>query len=187
MVVFDATMLLFLLWRDAPAPIDHSTGKPIDGAAERVDHLIKRLEKDKTKIIIPTPALSEILVRVGNTAPDYVEKIERSSVFRVASFDTRAAIEVALMTRSALQAGDKTDGGEGPWAKIKYDRQIIAITKAEGASIIYSDDKNVAKFGRAAGLTVIGLAACPLPNRPEEPPLLKLLDEKKSGGDNEGQ
>ena len=101
MVVFDATILLPLFWRDAPPPIDPRTEKPVQRFRSRIDYLIQVLEKDRTKIIIPTPALSEVLVRGGNAGPDYVTQISSSKAFRVAPFDQRAAVELAAMTRQA--------------------------------------------------------------------------------------
>ena len=166
-MVFDSTMLLPMLWPEVPAPIDPSTKNPIENMRERVDFLIQRLEKDRTKIIIPTPALSEILVRAGRAGPQYLAQINSTSVFRTAPFDERAAVEVAAMTRSALDSGDKRGGAEGTWAKIKYDRQIVAIAKVQGATTIYSDDSGVKTLGNGIGLTVIRLFDLPLP--PEDP------------------
>ena len=40
-------------------------GLPISRPKERIDHLVQQLDKAKTKIIVPTPALGEALVRAG--------------------------------------------------------------------------------------------------------------------------
>jgi hypothetical protein len=40
---------------------------------------------------------------------------------------------------------------------VKFDRQIIAIAKVEGAERIYSNDADIHRFGRAEGLEVIRL------------------------------
>lgn len=181
MVVFDATMMLLVLWPDAPAPLDPLTNAQVDKHKERIDFLFQNLEKNKTKIIIPTPALSEVLVKAGRNGSHYVSRIEKSGVFRIEPFDTRSAIEVSIMTRNALDQGDKRAGGDGVWAKIKYDRQIVAISKVVGATAIYSDDKNIRAFGGAIGLNVIGLGQCPLPPQKEEPPLLERLPEGSRG------
>lgn len=167
MVVFDATYLLPLLWPDIPPPREDSSQAPVDGFRERIDYLIERLEKDRTKIIVPTPALSEILVRAGSAGAEYLDRINRSAAFRIAPFDARAAVEVAAITREALDAGNKRDDLEGTWAKIKYDRQIVAIAKVEGASVLYTDDRNIRKLGSRLGLTTIPIRDLPL--RPKEP------------------
>ena len=51
---------------------------------------------------MPTPALSELLVRAGDAGPKYLEIIARSKFFRVAEFGTRAAVEAARSRRGKL-------------------------------------------------------------------------------------
>ena len=102
MVLIDATMLLLLLYPNAPAPLDPSTGKLVVDPQKRMDYLIQGLQKTGTKIIVPTPVLSEILVRAGTAGASYTSKLQSSSKFRIAPFDIHAAIEVALMAREEL-------------------------------------------------------------------------------------
>jgi hypothetical protein len=67
MVVIDATMLMPLLRPDIPIPAA-ADGTPIEKPRERIDHLVKELERDKTKIIVPAPEDGgRILVRVTET------------------------------------------------------------------------------------------------------------------------
>jgi len=164
MVVIDATMLMLLFRPNVPARATDSKGKPIDHVPERVAHLVKTLEASKSTIIIPTPVLSELLVR---TTPEetqrILDEINRVAIFRIEPFETRAAIEVAVMTRSALTAGDKKGGSDEPWAKVKFDRQIVAITKVAQASIIYTDDTNLSATANALGISTLGLADLSLP------------------------
>lgn len=63
MVVIDATTLLLLLRPDSGRPIDSNTGLPVTEVRDRIEFLIATLEKEKSKLIVPTPALSEVLVR----------------------------------------------------------------------------------------------------------------------------
>jgi hypothetical protein len=44
------------------------------------------------------------------------------------------------MTRAAVDAGDKRVGSDATWAKVKFDRQIVAIAQVRRATAIYSDD-----------------------------------------------
>src|SRR5690242_5862919 len=97
MVVFDATILLPFLSPAVAVPKDPSTGEQIEFFKERIDFLIQQLDASRTKIIIPTPALSEVLVHPGQAGPEYLNRLQQSSVFRIESFDQRAAIEVAFM------------------------------------------------------------------------------------------
>lgn len=174
-MVIDATTLAYLVTPDGGAPIDPTTGEKVSRAKDRIEHLIIQLDREKTTLIVPTPALSEVLVLAEDAGPAMLDRISRSSRIRVADFDTRAAVEVAAMTREALRQGDKFGGSDSPWQKVKVDRQIIAIARVNGASTIYSDDKNLAKFAERVGLAVIPLRALPLPEAPD-PDLFSDLD-----------
>ena len=63
MVVIDSTNLLLMLRPDTPVP--HGPDGPVDRPKERIEYLVQRLSRDKSKIIIPTPVLSEALVKAG--------------------------------------------------------------------------------------------------------------------------
>ncbi len=191
MVVIDATMLMPLLRPDIPVPGGPS-GAPIEKAKERIDHLVKELERDKTKIIVPTPVLSEILVRAGAEASGkIIEHLQKFAVFRIEPFDTRAAIEVAAMTRELLDSRQRKRGtSNSTWTKIKFDRQIVAIAKVHNVTTIYSDDDDIRQIASRAKIKVIGLADLPLP--PEDAQLSFVLTGEADGrvpkiGDERGQ
>ncbi|HMS83808.1 MAG TPA: hypothetical protein PKD12_09160 [Nitrospira sp.] len=181
MVLFDATILLLLLHPDTSPPIDPATKLPVTKARERIDFLIHTLGESGSKIIIPTPVLSEVLVWAGRAGSSYIPVIERSAVFRIEPFDTRAAVEVALLTASALKSGNKKGlSKEQTWAKIKYDRQIIAIAKVAHVSTIYSDDESLSKLARSHSISVIRLASLPLPQEDQQ---MGINWESKAGED----
>ncbi|MGO6722439.1 hypothetical protein ACC717_21320 [Rhizobium ruizarguesonis] len=165
LVVFDATTILLMLApHEAGIPAD-SSGAPITFPTERIDGLLEDLAKSKVRIVIPTPALSEALVRAGGSAgATYIAKLRSSKHFLIEAFDDRAALEVALWTKSAIDAGDKKGGSDETWAKIKYDRQIVAIAKVIGATTIYSNDDNLCKFAFSRGIKAIGIHELPLPD-----------------------
>ena len=164
MVVFDATTLLVLLAPDVSVPLD-SNGVAITYPKERVDGLISDLAKSKTKIIIPTPALSEALVRAGSVAAaQYLARIRKSAHFIVEPFDEKAAIEVALMNKHAIDSGDKKAGSLESWTKVKFDRQIVAIAKVNNVGTIYTDDVGLKAFAKASGLRAIGLGELTIPD-----------------------
>lgn len=122
MVVIDATMLLLFLRPETPGPKDED-GKPLKYARQRVEHLIGELDKKPgEKIAIPTPALSEVLVNLGRAeAQKTVTALNKRAVFTIEPFDQRAAIELALMVEKKPKEGPET------WAKLKFDRQVVAI------------------------------------------------------------
>lgn len=163
MVVFYSTMMLLLIRPDVNTPIDPTTKLPVAHVGARINGLVEFLENRKDKIILPTPALSELLIRAGDSAQSIVNTIQKSSVFRIVPFDTLAAIEVAAMTRQAIDGGNKRGGVDCTWAKVKYDRQIIAIAKVHRATIIYSDDKHIRTHAEAADIQVVGIADLPIP------------------------
>lgn len=170
MVVFDSSVFLLVLDPDTRPPIDPVTGKPLLKAAERIEYLIDNLTADKKKIIIPTPVLSEVLVHAGDAMQPYIDTLNGQAVFRVVPFDQRAAIEVALAMRDAIRRGGHRIDAANPDStktKIKFDRQIVAIAKAEGAEVIYSDDEDVHAYAKIAGLNSLRTADLDLP--PEDP------------------
>jgi len=163
-IVFDATMMLLLMRPDVRTPIGKN-GKPVEYAKERIAAFIDRLEKEKKRIILPTPALSELLVRAGSDTNSLVSTIQKSPVFRIEPFNTLAAIEVAIMTRQAIDNGDKRGGIDSTWAKVKYDRQIIAIARVHGATTIYSDDEDICVHAKTANIEVLRLEDLPIPQK----------------------
>ncbi len=151
MVVFDATVLIDLFHpRTHP---DHKT---------KLEYLIAELQRKKTKIVIPTPALSEFLARAGKARDGYHEKLATSAAFKIGSFDGRAAMECALMLNAALTSGDKRANTK-TWAKAKFDWQIVAIAKVANAHTIYSDNGDLVRIGARHGLMVIKTDDLPLP------------------------
>ena len=170
MKVFDAGFISLLLAPSAPAPIDPKTSKPVERIQQRVEELVSQLDEQGEKVLLPTPALSEFLVLAADDGPQYLTEINRSSVFKVVDFDQRAAVEAAILTRSAKDKGDKKGGSTSPWDKIKFDRQIVAIAKVNGADAIYSTDKDVVRYGKDAGVRVFGVVDLPEPP-PEQLPL----------------
>jgi hypothetical protein len=88
--------------------------------------------------------------------------------FVIREFNERAAIELAAVIRRALDARRnmdpaldseiKRDGVEATWAKVNFDRQIVAIAKAEPVSVLYSTDKDVHTFAKLNGGSVSSLS-----------------------------
>ena len=110
MPVFDATALMYFLEPDARVPLDPTTNEPVTDAKARIDFLIETLEAGHQTVVVPTPALSEVLVHAGDAGPRYLEILNSSRCFRIEPFDQRAAVELAAMTRDAIVAGDLRAG-----------------------------------------------------------------------------
>lgn len=171
MVVFDASILLFVFDENTPSSVPH--------AKERVEYLIDQLSESGEKIVIPTPALSECLVHAGPAGPDYLAILSKQSCFRVAPFDERAAVEAAIRTYEARQRGQRKGGNpDASKTKIKFDRQIAAIATVEGATTIYSDDSDVLGYAAETGMGAVQLSDLPLP--PEDPQSALPFDDTAS-------
>jgi hypothetical protein len=182
-VLFDATFLLPLFTPSVPGPLNPNTNQPLEFLRERIDALIDGLDHARTKIIIPTPALSELLVGAGAAGPEYLNRLREYRAFKIESFDERAAVEAAFQLNGTLEQMGKKAAAEvaDTWAKVKFDHQIVAIAKVNSVSIIYSDDRGVRTFGERAKMTVVGLSALPLPQTAAQMPLpLSTTSEKSS-------
>lgn len=151
MVVFDASILIDLF-----NPRLHSDRRA------KLDHLVAELQRNKTKVLVPTPALAEYLAKAGKARDRVHAELTSKGPFKVGSFDSRAALECALMLDEALSGGDKRAQAK-TWAKAKFDWQIIAIAKVANAHTLYSEDSDLARIGARHGIKVIKTDALPLP------------------------
>jgi rRNA maturation endonuclease Nob1 len=177
-VAFDAAFLMIAIRKD-------KIRASVDKAKERVDHLISSLSQRGEQIIVPTPALAEMLVHAGPAVGTYLDELQKSSRFRIASFDTKAAVEVAADIAASVTKGAKKAGAAGTWAKANFDRQIVAIAKASDAHTVYTDDGDVDKHAKRMGLEVVRLADLDLP--PSKTPLLDILDELPASGEQQDE
>lgn len=166
-VAFDASILVYFFDEEAPAPISRTSGEPVSRCRDRVTFLVDTLQRDKAKIIIPTPALGEALVKAQEGAPERLRILEGSRYFRIAPFDKRAAVEFAAMQTSRRLIGGKGSGA--PRQKAKFDDQIVAISVVEGVTKIYSDDSDIKRI--AGAIEVIGIEDLPLPLESDQLPL----------------
>lgn len=185
MVVIDTTTLLLLLRPETPIP-NGPDGLPIDRPKERIEYLVSQLDKAREKVIIPTPALSEALIRAGVAgSQEMIERLQKYAVIRIEPFDLRASIEVAAMSREALANGKKRGQSNATWEKVKYDRQIVAIAKVNGASTIYSDDQDVKTLGMRAKIKVVSVGDLPLPPEKAQMDMLEYAEKQAKGAANE--
>lgn len=148
-VIFDATML-----------IDLFNPRLKGDRRAKLDHLVGDLQKRRAKILIPTPALTELMVRAGKAREKIHQQLSGKSAFQITPFDSRAAMECALLLEDALDAGGKRQLIK---SKIKFDWQIVAIAASHNATVIYSDDEDIARYGKRANINVIKTDDLPLP------------------------
>lgn len=171
-VVIDTSVLLALLNPAIPLPADPETGQPITRSTERIAYLIQRLEK--SSLLVPTPVLAEILARAKEATQGYIDTLKSQKVISIAAFDQRAAIEAGLLLGDALAAvvPDNQDK-----RAMKFDIQILAIAKVNGADQIISTDDKLLRRAERLGITATHLSQLPLP--PSPPQLALALPEQE--------
>lgn len=170
MIIFDATYLV-VMFHPNPVPAKDREDKPVSQFKERVAALASKLDVSNEVIGIPTPAMAEVPVRAGNAnaRAGYVTILSDTWKFQILPFDSRAAIEAAELI-GKIKAEHKSQPWE-TWAKVKFDVQISAIAKAESATIIYSDDKDIENHGKRLQIPVVRICDLPLPPPPEPKPI----------------
>ena len=121
-------------------------------AAYRADvrKLVTEIGDNNGFIIIPMPVWAELLIglRLYSDTQAYdnaIAEVQSSHFIEVIPFGEKAAGILVDVTCDAIIAGDKKGGGDN-WRKVTFDRQIVAIAKAEGAAILYTADKDQARF-----------------------------------------
>lgn len=86
-----------------------------------------------------------------------------------------------------MAAGDKREGLQADWTKIKFDRQIVAIALVVNATEIISDDGDIAAVGERWNIPVTSIEELPLPSELIPPPLLAGLEDEEVESSQEGQ
>lgn len=176
--LFDAGFLHILFDPKARLPRDKTTGKPIiDRAQDRIDYLVQTLGQRRDKIIIPTPALAEFLLLASDRRNEYLSIIRKKAIFEIAGFDDPEVVE---LVEHWMKEGNKKLKPNTPetWAKLKYDRQILAIAITRRVETIYSADDDLRKFAESVNIKYSGLADLDLP-----PPRQLLLDKVNVEGE----
>jgi hypothetical protein len=178
MIALDTTSLSLLFIPGATVSRVGST-VPIKLAKERLNALVEKIASTNDQILIPTPVLSELMVKI---TPDQINELlvqlHGSVWFRVESFDAAAAVELGIRTAKAIAEGDKREGlADAPWTKIKFDRQIVAIAVMAQASEIISDDPHLKAIGDRWGIKVTSIEELPIPSEFIPPPLLAGLEQ----------
>jgi predicted nucleic acid-binding protein len=114
-----------------------------DNRTDAISKLIQGLSRENTKVIVPTPALAQVLTHAPMKAEDWMRKLNTYACFQVRPFDDKASFELAQLL------GDSVSGLRDI---LRFDRQIVAIAKVYGVSILYADDEQVTRFAEKCGI-----------------------------------
>ena len=124
--------------------LDKRAHSSIQNGAALIANLVNNLDGERAKVIIPTPALAQVLTHHPRAGQAYVEHIRKCACFQIRPFDDKAAFELAQLLRENVTKNI-----------LKFDRQIVAIAKVYGASVLYANDEEVVKFAAECGLQVV--------------------------------
>jgi predicted nucleic acid-binding protein len=176
MVSMDTGYLGLLIHPAAKPPIDPATKKPLVRAKDRIEKLVDDLNAASDRVVIPTPVLCEFLVLAENDGQQYLAELFNQPGFYIRPFDQLAAIELAAMELLARGKGGKRipAAASTPWQKVKFDRQIVAISKVHQVHTIYSDDNDVRVLAENIGIKVVPSWELPLP--PSDAPLFENIE-----------
>jgi rRNA-processing protein FCF1 len=175
-VLLDANYLIALHQpHKLDVPDDPATGIAISNFPARLDYLVSQLELNKSRIVIPTPVMSEFLVRADAAGASMVADWSKNKNFRIADFGRRAAIEAAEIIRHEIDVLGKGHSRPDTWAKAKFDIQIVAIGKIENVTTAYTNDQGLANKCRRNGIAPVLFHELPEP--PDDTlPLLKFAE-----------
>lgn len=148
-VVFDSTFLIDLF-----NPRLHGDKRLA------LDFLVTELSKARTRILIPSPCLTELLIRAGTAKDKYVQKLGSSSAFDIIPYDRRAATECALLLEAAWD--NKTQKAITK-TKFKFDWMIVACASSRGVQRIYSDDADILRCATQVGIQTIKQSELSIP------------------------
>ncbi|NMT33767.1 type II toxin-antitoxin system VapC family toxin [Stenotrophomonas maltophilia] len=139
-------------------------GDPSDERT-KLEYLLEMLDRKRGLVIIPTPAVSEFLVAADQASHDLMEVLQSKSSVRICPFDLAAAYECSQINAAAIGRGNKRDGVQHnkPWQHIKFDRQIVAIAKCNGAQLIVSDDEGVRACAKRLGIQALSMSDLEFP------------------------
>ncbi|WP_397596854.1 type II toxin-antitoxin system VapC family toxin [Silanimonas sp.] len=125
----------------------------------KLDGLVE--QHAKTKIIIPTPSLTEYLVRAGSARDELMAKLSQSKSFSIEPFDQRAATECALLLAEHWDGPTRKQMAR---TKFKFDWQIVAVALSRNVTRIYSDDDDLRRMASKLSVSVVRVDDLPIPD-----------------------
>ncbi len=93
---------------------------------------------------------------VGPKKQEYLAQFLSNPAFLPRPFDEKSAVELALLTESGVKPEDIK-------AKLRFDRQVVAIARSNSATALYTADINQAGFAKSSGVNGIMIWEIPLP------------------------
>jgi predicted nucleic acid-binding protein len=139
--------------------------------------LIDDLTARGDKLIIPTPAIAEVMCRVAPPS-SVTAKLGAYKCIEPFAFDQKCALTLGELSQEFGSAIKEVRLANN-WARqrVKVDMQIVAVALTYGADTLYTDDNSQTAFAELCGLKVIHSWELPLNDEHRQPDLFE-------GGDN---
>lgn len=131
----------------------------------RLKGLLEDIDRTNGQLIIPVQAVGEYTSGADQAGQEVLAKLLGNRRIKVANFDHVAAVECAMMDKTAIASGNKRAPltREVSWQKVKVDRQIVAIARVLKVDRIISTDGDIPKIAKAVGMPCIAVEDLPLP------------------------
>ena len=157
-IVIDTNVLVQIMQNEGATDlIDPESDQVVVNAFGRAQALIERIDSLKGVVILPAPVVAEYLLGIDRKSYQlHLDVMNSVKCIEVSPFDQVAAVECAMLVSNQEM---KQLDPESKMAKLKYDRQILAIAVASGAKEIWTHDKQLFKRSKAVGITAMSLGS----------------------------
>jgi predicted nucleic acid-binding protein len=137
------------------------------GVSYRLKGLLEDIDKTNGQLIIPVQVVGEYISGAEQAGQELLAKLLTNRRIKVANFDHVAAVECAMMDKSAIALGGHKRAPlsrDAIWQKVKVDRQIVAIARVLRVDKIISTDGDITKIAKAIGMPCMTVEELPLPS-----------------------
>lgn len=136
------------------------------GVSARLKGLLEDIDRTNGQLIIPVQVVGEYTSGADQAGQEVLAKLLGNRRIKVANFDHVAAVECAMMDKTAIASGGHKRAPlnrDVSWQKVKVDRQIVAIARVLKVDRIISTDGDIPKIAKAVGIPCIAVEELPMP------------------------
>ena len=159
MVVVDTNFLILM--------IDPGSTQNTNNRVDRVRHFISEISKSGEAIVIPSPALAELVAGRASRVEEIVETIRQFRVMEIQALDTVIAIETGERIAAVQARIPEAQRLPGWKVAMKYDAMVAATALVRGARAVVTTDDGFEKYLERSPVSVLRIDDLPLP--PDDP------------------
>ena len=185
-VAFDNTFLTLLLNPASPVRPHPKTGIATVHMKSRIDTLIDTLTTRRETLIIPTPAMAEVMCMVRPAAL-VLSKLGSYRCIEPYPFDQKCAVTLSdLAHKHRPEIKKLKSAHDRAWQHVKVDMQIVAVAVTYGADALYTDDDGQASFAELCGLNIVRSWELPLDDKYNQADLFEGMTGDNGKKPNQG-